>query len=265
MDIKEIRDVLTKIKIPNEHIKRKGGSFGDYIAWTYAVGEFLKHYPEARWEFTQWEQADGTLLDVQYYKDGSCSVEVTCWIGDIRQHMWLPVTKNTSNEPSANCFDINTAKMRCLTKCIAVCFGLGAEVYNVDMLQDFKTEKVEGSKRISNSPSNGVTNPSLPQDSEPSPVIAGPFDDLKKPLNNVSSSVIAEPDAPSFNTETKIKCGYNKGETYSSYADIKQVRKDLSYWNSNAKNDDQKQHLSNLKMVESMFIEKGMQSFKAGV
>ena len=82
---------------------------------------------------------------------------------------------------------------------------------------------------------------------------------------NVSSSVIAEPDAPSFNTETKIKCGYNKGKTYSSYADIKDVRKDLSYWNSNAKNDDQKQHLSNLKMVESMFVEKGMQSFKAGV
>ena len=244
MDIKEIRDVLTKIKIPNEHIKRKGGSFGDYIAWTYGVGEFLKHYPEARWEFTQWEQADGTLLDVQYYRDGSCSVEVTVWVGDVKQHMWLPVTKNTSNEPSANCYDINTAKMRCLTKCIAVCFGLGAEVYNVDMLQEFKTEKVEGSKRISNSPSNGVTNPSLPKDSEPSPVIANP-------------------DAVDVG-DMVIKCGYNKGETYSSYVDVKQVRKDLAYWNSNAKNDDQKEHLANLKMIETMFIEKSMESFKAG-
>ena len=113
------------------------------------------------------------------------------------------------------------------------------------MLQEFKTEKVEGSKRISNSPSNGVTNPSLPQDSEPSPVIA-------------------EPDTVDVGSMV-IKCGYNKGDKYSSYVDIKQVRKDLSYWNSNAKNDDQKEHLSNLKMVESMFVEKGMQSFKAGV
>ncbi len=158
--------------------------------------------------------------------------------------MWLPVTKNTSNEPSANCYDINTAKMRCLTKCIAVCFGLGAEVYNVDMLQEFKTEKVEGSKRISNSPSNGVTNPSLPKDSEPSPVIANP-------------------DAVDVG-DMVIKCGYNKGETYSSYVDVKQVRKDLAYWNSNAKNDDQKEHLANLKMIETMFIEKSMESFKAG-
>lgn len=242
--INEIRDKLTKIKIPDEHIKTKGGTFGDYIAWTYAVGEFLKHYPEARWEFTQWEQADGTLLDVQYYRDGSCSVEVTVWVGDVRQHMWLAVTGN-KNQPLYDCHSINTAKMRCLTKCIAVCYGLGAEVYGMDMLQEFKTEKVEGSKRISNSPSDRDTNPSLPHVSEPSPVIA-------------------EPDAVDVGNMV-IKCGYNKGDKYSSYADIKQVRKDLSYWNSNAKNDDQKEHLSNLKMVESMFVEKGMQSFKAGV
>lgn len=240
--IKEIRDELTKIKIPDEHIEDKNGF--PYIAWTYAVGEFLKHYPEARWEFTQWEQADGTLLDVQYYKDGSCSVEVTVWVGDVRQHMWLAVT-DFRNKPAGDCFSINTAKMRCLTKCIAVCYGLGAEVYGLDMLQEFKMEKVEGSKRISNSPSDRDTNPSLPHVSEPSPVIA-------------------EPDAVDVGNMV-IKCGYNKGNKYSSYADIKDVRKDLSYWNSNAKNDDQKQHLSNLKMVESMFVEKGMQSFKAGV
>ena len=184
------------------------------------------------------------MLDVQYYKDGSCSVEVTVWVGDVRQHMWLAVT-DFRNKPAGDCYSINTAKMRCLTKCIAVCYGLGAKVYKLDMIQDIKTEKVEGSKRISNSPSDRDTNPSLPHVSEPSPVIA-------------------EPDAVDVG-DLVIKCGYNKGDKYSSYADIKDVRKDLSYWNSNAKNDDQKQHLSNLKMVESMFVEKGMQSFKAGV
>ena len=243
MDIKEIRDNLSQFTIPKNQISSKAGR--PYIKWSYALGIILSKYPDFRYEFTMWEQADGTLLDVQYYKDGSCSVEVTCWIDDNKQHMWLPVTKTTSNEPSSNCFDVNTSKMRCLTKCISVGFGLGADIYGMDMLEEFKTEKVEGSKRISNSPSNGVTNPSLPQDSEPSPVIANPD------AVDVGSMV--------------IKCGYNKGDKYSSYADIKQVRKDLSYWNSNAKNDDQKQHLSNLKMVESMFVEKGMQSFKAGV
>jgi len=261
MDIKEIRDNLSQFKIPKNQISSKGGR--PYIKWSYALGIILSKYPDFRYEFTNWEQADGTLIDVQYYKDGSCAVDVSCWVGDNKQHMWLPVT-DFNNKPSTNCFDINTAKMRCLTKCISVGFGLGADIYGMDMIQDFNTEKVEGSKRISNSPSNRDTNPSLPHVSEPSPVIAGPFDDLKKPLNNVSSSVIAKPDAPSFNTEAKIKCGYNKGETYSSYADIKQVRKDLAYWNSNAKNDDQKEHLSNLKMVENMFIDKSMQSFKAG-
>ena len=34
--IKEIRDKLTKIEIPDEHIKDKNGF--PYIAWTYAVG-----------------------------------------------------------------------------------------------------------------------------------------------------------------------------------------------------------------------------------
>lgn len=242
MDIKEIRDDLSQFIIPKNQISSKGGR--PYIKWSYALGIILSKYPDFRYEFTIWEQADGTLLDVQYYKDGSCSVEVTCWIGDNKQHMWLPVT-DYNNKPSSNCFDINTAKMRCLTKCISVGFGLGADIYGMDMLEEFKTEKVEGSKRISNSPSDRDTNPSLPHVSEPSPVIA-------------------EPDAVDVG-DAVIKCGYNKGETYSSYADIKQVRKDLAYWNSNAKNDDQKQHLSNLKMVESMFVEKGMQSFKAGV
>ena len=116
MDIKEIRDNLSQFTIPRDKIESKGGSFGDYIKWSYALGIILSHYPTFRYEFTQWEQADGTLLDVQYYKDGSCSVEVTCWIDDIRQHMWLPVTKSTGNQPSTNCFDINTSKMRCLTK-----------------------------------------------------------------------------------------------------------------------------------------------------
>ena len=248
MDIKEIRDNLSQFTIPKDKIESKGGSFGDYIKWSYALGIILSHYPTFRYEFTQWEQADGTLLDVQYYKDGSCSVEVTCWIDDIRQHMWLPVTKPTGNEPSTNCFDINTAKMRCLTKCISVGFGLGADIYGMDMLQEFKTEKVEGSKRISNSPSNGVTNPSLPKDSEPSPVIAEP-DEL-----------------PRLRGADEIPVGYNKGETYAgSYGDdLTKVRKDIKHWKprTNLK-DNQQLHLNTLIALEKHIIKKQEKAFKS--
>ena len=133
--LESIRSTLSNFKIPKKHIEKKNGY--DYIQWSYALGVFLKHYPEARWEFVQYEQADGTMLDVQYYRDGSCSVECNVWVGDIKMHMWLPVT-DFKNNPVGTCQDINTAKMRCLTKCISVCFGLGADVYGMDMLQEFE-------------------------------------------------------------------------------------------------------------------------------
>ena len=114
MNIKEIRNTLSNYKIPAKHIAvldfKKGKNPAKYIKWSYALGIFLKHYPEARWEFVQYEQADGTMIDVQYYKDGSCSVECNVWIGDIKMHMWLPVTKGQSMNPSGNSFDINTTK-----------------------------------------------------------------------------------------------------------------------------------------------------------
>mgnify|MGYP003658070214 FL=1 len=181
------------------------------------------------------------MVDVQYYKDGSCSVEVNCSIGDVKQHMWLPVTKSTGNQPSTNCFDINTAKMRCLTKCISVGFGLGSDIYGMDMLQEFKTEKVEGNSNESPKPS-GV-NP-LPKDS-PSP------------------EFVQNPDKSTFNLKEEIKCGYNKGKDYTSYDDdIVKVRKDMKFWKSNAKNDEQIQHFTNLKELETMLVDQATENFK---
>ena len=153
LTIKSVRDTLSNYKIPDQHIEvlkfKAGNKPAKYIKWSYALGIFLKHYPEARWEFVSYEQADGTMIDVQYYKDGSCSVECNVWIGNIKMHMWLPVTKGQSMNPSGNSFDINTTKMRCLTKCIAVCFGLGADVYGMDMLQEFD----EGGAEVSSNES----------------------------------------------------------------------------------------------------------------
>ena len=241
VSIKEIRDTLGSYQIPKNQIEKKGGF--DYLKWSYALGVFLQHYPDARWEFTQWEQADGTMVDVQYYKDGSCSVECRVFVGNVSQYMWLPVT-DFKNKPVTNCQDINTAKMRCLTKCIAVCFGLGSDIYGMDMLQE-----IEGGSEV---PTNESPIPK-------STSVATP-----------PSSFIEEPDAPENNYikgnatprlkgDDPIPVGYNKGETYNqSYnncSDLNKVRKDLKYWKPKTDlNEDQQLHLNTLIALEQHII-----------
>lgn len=239
--IESIRKTLTNVKIPKDKIKTKKGAFGEYIEWTYALGELLKHYPEARWEFVQYEQADGTMLDVQYYRDGSCSVECNIWIGDVKMHMWLPVT-NHSNNPVGDCFSINTAKMRCLTKCIAVCFGMGAEVYKMDMLDEINEGGVGDSSNESPIPKSTPT--------------------IKPP-----STFTPEPDAPPrLRGADEIPVGYNKGETYAgSYGDdLAKVRKDIKHWKPKTNlNNDQQLHLNTLIALEQHIIKKQEKAFKS--
>ena len=226
--IESIRNTLSNYKIPSNKIEKKGGY--DYIKWSYALGIFLKHYPEARWEFVQYEQADGTMLDVQYYRDGSCSVECNVWINDIKMHMWLPVT-NFKNIPVSNCQDINTAKMRCLTKCIAVCFGLGADVYGMDMLQ-------ESEGGVGDSSNESPIPKSTPT--------------IKPP-----STFTPEPDAPQrLKGVDKIMVGADKGQTYNEAydkcSDIEKVRKDIKKWRGKSSlTSDQKTHLNTLVAMES--------------
>ena len=233
--IESIRSTLSNYKIPAEHIKDKNAL--PYIAWSYALGIFLKHYPEARWEFVQYEQADGTMLDVQYYKDGSCMVECNVWIGDIKMHMWLPVT-DFRNKPVSNCQDINTAKMRCLTKCIAVCFGLGADVYGMDMLQESEGGTEDSSNESPIPKSTSVATP--------------------------PSTFTPEPDKV-FDVNSSQPVGYNKGKPYSEYNnDIQKVRKDISYWKPKKNlNPDQQQHLDNLLSLEKDIIAMHEKAFKS--
>jgi hypothetical protein len=56
--------------------------------------------------------------------------------------MWLPVM-NHKNQAISNpdAFQINTAKMRCLTKCLAM-FGLGHYIYAGEDLPEVEQEKL---------------------------------------------------------------------------------------------------------------------------
>jgi len=111
----------------SKHIEKKGQF--SYLAWTWAWAMVKEQYPLSQY----------TLLDDIVYADGTMEVRVEVIIPDgyeaneliIEQShtMWLPVLDFKNNAiQHPNAFDINSARMRCLVKCLAM-FGLGHYIY----------------------------------------------------------------------------------------------------------------------------------------
>lgn len=119
----------------NEKTEKKGNL--TYLSWAWAWGIVQDHFPDSDYHFTQFDHPSGLTTDAMYYPDGTASVHVTVTINggapqsrcEIERTMWLPVMdyKNKAiDSPSSR--DISDAKMRCLTKCLAM-FGLGHYIY----------------------------------------------------------------------------------------------------------------------------------------
>jgi len=102
----------------NQHTEKKGQF--SYLSWTWAWAMVKERYPDANWQ----------LEDDVFFPDGSMEVRVTVTIEGHSSTMWLPVL-NFQNKAiqNPNAFDINSGRMRCLTKCLAVGFGLGHYIY----------------------------------------------------------------------------------------------------------------------------------------
>lgn len=114
----------------SQHIEKKGQF--SYLAWTWAWAMVKENYPLARYE----------LQDDIVYPDGTMEVRVKVDIGSkgfdrdgsasgdhVSHTMWLPVLDFKNKPiPNPNAFDINSARMRCLVKCLAM-FGLGHYIY----------------------------------------------------------------------------------------------------------------------------------------
>jgi len=101
----------------SKHTEKKGNL--TYLSWAWAWGIMMEHYPEMEFYISDSEiQPDGTIL-----------VNVVVTIGNLTRKMWLPVMDNR-NKPVANpnAFQINTTRMRALTKCFSL-FGLGHYIY----------------------------------------------------------------------------------------------------------------------------------------
>ena len=122
---------LLKINV-NDHVEKKNGL--TYLSWAWAWAEVLKIDPAARWTAHEWEG-----VPVCYLRNGTAMVKVSVEIkGDIKTCL-LPVI-NHKNQPivDPDSFQVNTATMRCLAKCIAM-HGLGLYIYAGEDLPEGET------------------------------------------------------------------------------------------------------------------------------
>ena len=121
-------NTLSSINV-NEHTERKGNL--TYLSWAWAWAVTKQHYPEATYAF----------LDNEIHKDETMTVHCVVTIDNINHEMWLPVMDHRNNAvANPNAFQINTAKMRCLTKGLSM-HGLGAYIYAGEDLPAPEPEK----------------------------------------------------------------------------------------------------------------------------
>lgn len=106
----------------NEHVEKKNNL--SYLSWAWAWAEVLKLDANATWE-----AVEHNGLPCVYLKDDSAMVKVNVTISGHTKSCTLPVM-NHKNQAIKNpdAFAVNTAIVRCLTKCIAL-FGLGLYIY----------------------------------------------------------------------------------------------------------------------------------------
>ena len=100
----------------NEHTDKKGKF--TYLSWNWAVDQLLQNDPSATWTFGE----------PVYFAE---SLMVFCSVTAFGKTMncQMPVIDSRNKAiPNPNAMDVNTAMMRCLTKCISL-FGIGLYIY----------------------------------------------------------------------------------------------------------------------------------------
>lgn len=124
----EIWQTLSAIDV-SKHTQDKNGQ--SFLSWSWAWGVLMEHYPDAEYCFQESEtMADGTVM-----------IYCTVSIGNFGRQMWLPVMDYKNRAISnPNAFQINTAKMRCLVKCLGM-LGLGHYIYAGEDLPSAERDK----------------------------------------------------------------------------------------------------------------------------
>lgn len=131
---------LLKINV-NDHTERKNNL--TYLSWAWAWAEVLKIDAQATWEAVEFNGLPCTFLP-----DTSALVKVLVTIKGHTKSCWLPVM-NHRNQAIKNpdAFAINTAIVRCLTKCISM-HGLGLYIYAGEDLPEVDAPDVPVAQKV---------------------------------------------------------------------------------------------------------------------
>lgn len=109
-----------------DHVEKKNGL--SYLSWAWAWAEALKADPTATFHVDTFQRADATTVP---YMDinGTAMVWVRTTIFGKEMTCFLPVMDHRNKPiPDPDSFQVNTAIMRCMTKCLAL-HGLGLNLY----------------------------------------------------------------------------------------------------------------------------------------
>ena len=109
-----------------DHVEKKNGL--TYLSWAWAWAEALKADPTASFHVDTFQRADGTTIP---YMDinGTAMVWVRTTVFSKEMACFLPVMDHRNKPiPNPDAFQVNTAIMRCMTKCLAL-HGLGLYIY----------------------------------------------------------------------------------------------------------------------------------------
>lgn len=124
------------------HVEKKNGL--SYLSWAWAWAEALKADPAADFTVKTFSTPEGTercWMDV----NGTAIVWVMVTINGRVRECFLPVMDHRNKPiPNPDAFQINTALMRCMTKCLAL-FGLGLNIYageDLPMIDDGESKEV---------------------------------------------------------------------------------------------------------------------------
>ena len=207
-------DKLSAIDV-NEHAEQKGRF--TYLSWTWAWKTLVENT----------EIAEYVWHDDKVFPNGTMEVSCTLTVDEHSLPMWLPVTDyNNKAIPNPGAYDINTARMRCLVKAMAM-FGLGHYIYAGESF-----------------PENSGT---LAPASDASPE----YDDADPKLE--SHTFEEEPDLTIEGVlKSIIPCGSSKGKTYREVylgdrEELLKAGKRFGMIKNPGK--DQLEHLTNLRFI----------------
>ena len=126
---------LLKLNVSSYTEKKQGLT---YLSWAHAWAQALQMDPEANFHVHAFDGK--AYMDV----NGTGMVWVDVTMGGRTRTCWLPVMDHRNKPiPNPDAFQVNTAIMRCLTKCLAM-FGLGLNVYageDLPLVEDEEAKK----------------------------------------------------------------------------------------------------------------------------